>query len=185
MISLNQIKTGDLIELDGKPYRVLFSQHSKLGRGGAILRTKLKNLINGSILSKTFKGDTELDYAQLDKTTAQFLYSEGENYNFMDSQTYEQFTLTKAQIGKGADFLVEGAQISILSYDERPVSVDLPIKINLKVTDAEPGVKGDSATAPTKNITLESGAIIKGPIFIKEDDIVTIDIRTGKYVGRV
>lgn len=184
MIRLNQVKVGTLIELDNKPHQVLFAQHSKLGRGGAILRSKLKNLINGAIFDRTFKGEDKLEPAQLDRSEAQFLYREDDTFHFMDKQTFDQFSLSRNQIAKKADFLVDGADITILSYNEKPVSLDMAIKISLKVIEADPGVKRATASAVLKNATLESGAKIKVPAFIKAGDKIIIDTRDGKYVER-
>lgn len=185
LLKLNQVKSGALIQLDNKPYRVIFAQFSKLGRGGGILNLKLKGLADDVTISKTFKGEDKIEQAELDQTQAQFLYKKDNNFYFMDSQTFEQFSLSKDQIGLPAEFLVEGTQVNILLFNEKPVSCQLPIKMDLKVIHAEPGVRGDSATAPTKNAVLESGAKIKVPIFVKVGDVVRVDTRDGSYVERV
>jgi len=184
MLKLNQLKVGAIIELDGTPHQVLFAQHSKVGRGGAILRSKLKNLVSGTIIDKTFKGEDKLEQAQLDRSEAQFLYREDDIFHFMDKETYDQFILSREAIGKRADFLVDGTDITILSYNEKPVSIDMPIKIALKVTEADPEVKGATASAVLKNAKVESGANIKVPVFIKPGDKIVIDTRDGKYVER-
>jgi elongation factor P len=185
MFKLNQVKIGSLIELDNAPYQVLFAQHSKLGRGGAILRSKLKNLLTGAIIDKTFKGEDKLEEAQLDKSEALVLYKDKDQFHFMDQESFDQFSLTREQIGKKSDFLLDGAKITILSYNEKPISIDLPIKMDFKVIEADPGVKGATASAVLKNATLESGATIRVPVFIKEGDVIRIDTRDGKYVERV
>ncbi len=184
MLKLNQVKVGSMIELDGTPHQVLFAQHSKVGRGGAMLRSKLKNLVSGAIIDKTFKGEDKLEQAQLDRSKAQFLYREDNTFHFMDKETFDQFTLPRDAIGKKADFLVDGGDVTILSYNEKPVSVDMAIKISLKVTEADPAIKQATATAVTKNAKVESGANIKVPVFIKAGDKIIIDTRTGKYVER-
>jgi elongation factor P len=184
MLRLNQVKIGKIIELDGMPHQVLFAQHSKLGRGGAILRSKLKNLITGAIFDRTFKGEDKLDEASLDKSEAHFLYKDGDQFHFMDQESFEQFSLAREQIGKKSDFLLEGGKVTILSYDQKPISIDLPIKMDLKVIEADPDVRGNTASAVLKNAKIESGATIRVPVFIKEGDLIRIDTRNGKYVER-
>lgn len=184
MLRLNQIKVGTIVELDGQPYQVLFAQFSKLGRGGAILRSKIKNLVTGATIDKTFKGEEKLEQAQLDRSEAQFLYKDDDAFNFMDQESFEQFALDTEQIGKKADFMTEGGNVTILAYNEKPLSIDLPIKMNFKVTEADPNVKGNTASAILKNATIETGATIRVPVFIKPGDQIIIDTRDGKYVER-
>lgn len=184
MLSITNLKTGIVIDVDGVPFEVIKSQHTQLGRGGAILRTTLKNLITGANIEKTFKGDSKIASANISKNKAQFLYKEGTNYVFMDSSTFEQFNLNQQIIGNNTNFLTEGLTINIKYFNKQPINIELPIKMPFKVTQAEPAVKGDSVSAPTKNIVIETGLKLRVPLFIKVDDIILIDTRTGIYIER-
>jgi len=184
MYSLTNLKEGAIIELDGVPYQVIKSQHTQLGRGGAILRTTLKNLKSGATLEKTFKGEQKFAPAALDQIKSQFLYREGDNFIFMNSKNFEQFSLPSQSVGFAQNFLKEGNSVEILSFQGQPLKINLPLKIDLKVIEAEPGVKGNSATAPTKFATLETGYRIRVPLFIKKGDMVKIDTRDGSYIER-
>jgi len=185
MLTINDLKIGTKVNFNGEPYVVVFSQHSKLGRGGGMMRTKLRNLITGTILEKTFAGAEKLEEAELETKKAQFLYKDHEQYYFMDSATFEQFALPKKQLGHLADFLKEGAEVDIIYFNEKPININLPIKITLEVTYTEPGFRGNTATNVLKPATLETGAQIQVPIFIKEGDKIVVDTRTGEYVERI
>ncbi len=184
MLSINDLKIGTKIIFNGAPYQVVFSQHSKLGRGGGILRSKIKNLIDGSTIDHTFSGAEKIEPAELETKKAQFLYGDGENFNFMDSASFEQFILSKKQIGDLAKFLKENSDVDLLYFDDEPINIQLPIKISLKVTYTEPGFKGNTASTVTKPATLETGAQVNVPLFIKENDNIVLDTRTGEYVER-
>lgn len=184
MLSINVLKPGTKIIFNGMPHRVISAEHSKLGRGGGILRTKIKNLISGTILEKTFAGAEKIEEAELETKKAQFLYKDDTGYHFMDSSNFEQFTLTKSQLGKTANFLKEGAEIDILYFSEKPINIQLPIKITLEVAYTEPGFRGNTASTVTKPATLETGAQIQVPLFIKTGDKIVLDTRTGEYVER-
>jgi len=185
MLSLNDLKLGRVISLNNEPYQVVFYQHIKVARGGAVAKTKLKNLITGATLDKTFSGSDKIDEADLERSKANFLYQNNDSYTFMDNQSYEQFELERETIGLQADFLKEGQTVDTMIYQGKPVSIKLPIKIELKVVESPPGVKGDTAGSATKMITLETGKQIKAPLFINQDEIIRVNTETGEYVERV
>ena len=160
-------------------------EHSKLGRGGAILRSKIKNLLTGAVLDMTFKGNEKFDEAEMSRSKATFTYKAGEKYNFMDSSNFEQFDLPRDVIGREADFLCESIKVDVLSWNDKPINIDLPNKVDLKVVEAPPAIKGNSAGAVTKQVVLESGAKINAPIFVKQGDLVKVNTQTGEYVERV
>lgn len=184
MLTINDLKIGTKVTFEGAPYVVIFAQHSKQGRAGGIMRTKLRNLISGAIIEKTFAGAEKLEAADLQTKKAQFLYKDSSGYHFMKSTDFEQFSLTAEQLSKLADFLKEGEEIDILYYNDLPINVNLPIKIILEVTYTEPGFKGNTASTVTKPATLETGAQVNVPLFIKNGNKIVIDTRTGEYVER-
>jgi len=185
MLSLSEIKTGKKILWEGDPYTVLFDQHSKMGRAGAVLRTKLKNLKTGAIVNKTFQGSEKVDWAEIDEQTAQFLYQEDKLFYFMNSQTFEQFSLSEEIIGENRLFLKEGAEIKVFYFENNPINIQLPIKIELKVIEAPPAIKGNTVDGGSKQVILETGAKVTTPLFIKTGDILRINTETGTYVERV
>lgn len=182
---MTDLKTGVVIDMDGSPFMVVDYQHSKMGRGGAVMRTKLRNLITNALIDTTFKGSDKFEEAPLDRHVCTYLYAEVDRYVFMDCLNFEQFNLTKSQIGEKASFLKEGCEIQILFYNELPVSVDLPIKVELLVTQAEPGIRGDTAQGGSKPATLETGATITVPLFVKIGDVIRVNTVDGSYVERV
>jgi len=185
MLSLTGVKVGTKIELEGDPFEIVYREHSKIGRGGAVLRTKMKNLRTGNVISRTFQGNEMLQEADLSLNKAQYLYKEENSLYFMDEKTFEQFSLSRTQLGDSAKFLKEGTTVNILIFKGEPVNVDLPIKINLKVVEAPPALRGNTADGGTKQVKLETGHNISVPLFIKQDDLVKINTRDGKYVERV
>lgn len=185
MLSISDLQVGTFFIYNGAPHQLVYREHSKLGRGGAILRSKIKNLLSGAIVDITFKGNDKFDEAAMSRSKAQFTYPEGDKYNFMDMATFEQFELSKSQIGTQADFLKEGVEVDVLSWNNKPININLPFKVDLKVVEAPPAIKGNSAGAVTKIVVLESGAKINAPIFIKAGDIVKVNTETGDYVERV
>lgn len=184
MLNINDLKVGTKILYNNAPYVVVSAQHSKLGRGGGIMRTRLRNLIDGTIIEKTFAGAEKLEPAELETKKAQFLYHDEAGYYFMDSATFEQFLLDKKKLGRLADFLKDGADVDIIYFDNKPINIQLPIKITLEISYTEPGFRGNTATNVLKPATLKTGAQVQVPIFIKEGDKIVIDTRTGKYVER-
>ncbi|MDP2708834.1 MAG: elongation factor P [bacterium] len=184
MLSLNEIKIGSLLKINEEPYAVIKADHHKMGRGGAVLKTKLKNLINGNILERTFQGNDKADEASTDTKKANYLYKADGEASFMDNENYEQFSLPLEQIGDKIKFLKEGTDVDILYFQHNPVALKLPIKVSLKVISAPPGVKGNSAGNVTKTVELETGAELAVPMFVNEGDIVIVNTDTGEYVGR-
>ena len=185
MIKVTDLRQGRLISLNNLPHEILSYSHSKLSRGGAIVKTKLKNLKSGSIIDKTFKGEERVLETQLDFANCQFLYSSGEDYYFMDSKSFNQFSLSRAKLNNKASFLKEGSEIKIAFQDNEPISINLPIKINFEVTDTEPGVRGNTASQATKKAVIETGFKLQVHLFIKKRDIIKIDTRDGRYLERV
>ena len=184
MLSLNDIKSGTVIELENAPYEVVKYQHSKMGRGGAVLRTTLKNLLTGSNIERTFHGEEKFEEADITKGKAQFLYQDGDDYTFMDVTSFEQFPISRAILGQDVYYLVEGQDIEVRYYQGRPINISLPAKMKFKVTEADPAVKGDTVTNPSKNAKIETGLSIRVPMFIKVGDTVVIDTRSGSYIER-
>lgn len=185
MLDLSEIKLGKIIVINDQPYKVVSTQHSKQARSGAVLRTKLKNLVNGSMIEKTFSGSDKAEEASLEKTKASFLYSDGENYNFMDQETFEQFSFSKDDIGEQVQFLRDGTIVDILKFNGKSVNISLPTKMEFKVVSAPPGIKGDTAGSATKQVTIETGAQIKCPLFVNEGDVIRVNTETSDYVERV
>lgn len=184
MLNLSEIKTGKNILWEDQPYLVLHHEHSKTGRAGAVLRTKLKNLLTGGVVDKTFQGSEKVYAADMSKAKAQYLYQEGENYVFMDNESYEQFFLSKEILGQSSMYLVEGTEVTILQFNGQPVNMELPIKMTFTVTDAPPGIKGDSVSGGDKVVTVETGLKVTTPLFVKTGDRIIINTEQGTYVSR-
>ncbi len=184
MLSINDLKVGATVTLDGAPYQVVKAQHSRMGRGGAVMRTTLKNLITGNNVERTFHGDDKIEGADLSKRKAQYLYQDGGGYVFMDSTTFDQFTLDSSLIGFVSNFLKEGQEVELLTFQDNPITINLPTKMPFKVIDSEPAVKGDTANNPMKNATLETGLAVRVPMFVATGDSIIVDTRDGSYVER-
>jgi len=184
MLSLSEIKLGKLIQIAGEPYVVIKAEHHKMGRGGAVLKTKLRNLINGNVLEKTFQGNDKAEEAETEKRKANFMYKDENAAYFMDNESYEQFDLPLEQIGEKVKFLKEGTDVDTLYFENRPVAMDLPVKMKFKVVSAPPGVRGNSAGSVTKQVELETGATIAAPLFIEEGETIVVNTDTGEYVER-
>lgn len=183
---MNDLKLGSVITLESEPYIIQKTQHVQMGRGGAILRTKLKNLISGNVLEKTFKAGDKFEEADLSRSKANFLYREDENFYFMDNNSFEQFALVKDQVGEISNYVKEDSEVEILNYDGKPVSAHLPSKVELKVTTAPPGVRGNTAQGNvTKPATLETGYTVQVPLFVEVGDTIRVNTETGEYVERV
>ncbi len=185
MISTAEFRNGARLELDGEPYYIVEFQHVKPGKGGAFVRTKLKAYRTGSVIDRTFRSGERFEEPDLEERTMQFLYATGDAYTFMDTETFEQFTYDKQQLGENADLLKENVVAKILIYDHQPIAVELPIFIELKVVDADPGVRGDTASGGTKPAVVETGAVIKVPLYLEVGEVIKIDSRTREYVERV
>jgi elongation factor P len=185
MLGITDLKTGVTFDMNGDPIIVLDYQHSKMGRGGAVLRTKLRNLKTGATFDQTFKASDKFEEAPLERKSCQYLYQEGDGFVFMDNATFEQFTLSADVVGEKARFLKEGGEFQIIYYEDSPVSVVFPIKMEFEVTHTEPGVKGDTAQGGSKPATLETGAVVTVPLFVKIGDIIRVNTDEGTYVERV
>jgi len=185
MLTISDIKLGTVITHSGQPYVVIAADHHKMGRGGANLKTKLKNLITGNNLEITYSGGDKAQEADTERSKADFLYKENDKCYFMDNANYEQFELDKEIIGSPADFLKEGLTVDVLIFEGKPVSIKLPIKVELEVKETPPGIKGDTAGAAMKTATLETGKEIRVPLFVNQGDIVRVNTETEEYVERV
>ncbi len=185
MVSVNDFKRGMVIKLDGDIYSVLEYQHVKPARGGAFVRSKLKSLTRGSIIDKTFKGGEKVEDVRIESKQMQYLYDEGDSLVFMDTESYEQESVSKEYVGDILNYIRESDTVSIAFYEGKPISIEPPTFVELEVVYAEPGVRGDTATNVTKPVKVETGAEVKVPLFINQGDIIKIDTRTGEYVERV
>lgn len=184
MVSVNDFKTGLTIEVDGEIFTVLDFQHVKPGKGAAFVRSKLKNLRNGNIVERTFRAGEEVDRAHVENRQMQYLYNAGDEYTFMDNETFDQITLHRSQIEWELNFLLENMNVMISSYQGEILGIQLPTSVDLKVVETEPGVRGNTATGATKNAKLETGLNVQVPLFINEGDVLSIDTRDGKYLSR-
>lgn len=183
-LTITDLKKGTVFKLDGTPYKVVEYGQKVMGRGGSIVNVKIKSLIDGKVLDKTFKGNEQLDSADMSRVDATYLYSEGKSYFFMDDTNFQQFDLSEDDIADNKNYLKEGDYIQIQLFEGRPIAVELPKNLPFKVTYTEDVVKGDTATNILKDATIETGLVIKVPPFIKQGDIVRVDTRTGAYLER-
>ena len=184
MITSNDFRPGVTIEIDGQVWQVVEFQHVKPGKGAAFVRTKLKNVINGGVVERTFRPTEKFPAARIDRVDMQYLYADGDLYNFMDVNTYEQIALSSDVVGDALKFVKENETVKVCSYNGKVFSVEAPLFVELEITDTEPGFKGDTATGATKPATLETGAQINVPLFVNQGDRVKIDTRTGEYLSR-
>ena len=185
MISTSDFRKGIKIEYKGAPHEIIDYQHHKMGRGGAIIRTKLKNMITGSIFDDSFKGGEKFKSPGLEEKSMQYLYNDGDQYHFMDNESYEQIPLTGEQLGDARRFLKENMDVKILFYKGSPIAVDVPMFVELAIVKTDPGVKGDTARGGNKPALLESGITVKVPFHLNEGDIIKLDTRTSEYIERV
>jgi elongation factor P len=184
MISSNEFKTGVTIELDNDVYTIVEFQHVKPGKGAAFVRTKLKNVKTGGVVERKFNAGEKVPKAHVERREMEYLYKDGDHYVAMDNESYEQSSLTEAQIGDGVKWLKENMKLGVLFFNGTVIGVDIPNTVQLKVTQTEPGVRGDTATGGSKPATLETGATVNVPFFVNEGDVLIIDTRTGSYVQR-
>jgi elongation factor P len=184
MYSTADFRKGLRIEWEGKPFLIVEFQHVKPGKGGAFVRTKLKNLINGRVIDQTFRSGEKVGRPDLEEKEMQYLYREGDKLIFMDNNSYDQVEMTRDQVGDPAQFLQENINVKVLYYKQQPLGVELPTFVELLVTATDPGIKGDTASGGSKPATLETGAVIQVPLFIAEGDKLRIDTRTGEYIER-
>lgn len=184
MLDISSIKTGRKIVLDGTPYAVTYHEHSKTGRAGAVLRTKIRNLITGAVQEKTFQSSEKVEEADISKSKAQHLYNDGDNYYFMDLESYDQFPIATEILGDTALFLTEELEVTLLNFNGNPIAIEPPIKITLEVTEAPPGLKGDTQSGGDKLVTTETGLKVTTPLFVETGDRIIINTETSTYVSR-
>lgn len=184
MISTSELKKGITIELEGTLYQILDWQHIKVGRGSAQVRLKLRDIRAGHTIERTFQAGEKFPRARLDRNTVQFLYNDGDLYYFMDSESFEQSTLSLEQVGDAINYLKEGMTLDILTYKDEPINLELPNSVELEVVETDPGFRGNTATASNKPAKLETGITIQVPLFVDKGDIVRVDTRTGVYLER-
>ncbi len=184
MISTSDLKKGLTIEFEGQPCNIIDWQHVKIGRGGAIVRLKLRNLRTGSIFDRTCDAGDKFRRLYLDKSTVTYQYQDGDQYHFMDTSTYDDIVLTGEQLGEARNYLIDNLELAIVRFNDEPISVELPEKVVLRVTYTEPGFKGDTATGGTKPATTETGLVVQVPLFIANGDLIRVNTSTGAYVER-
>ena len=184
MYQPTDLKKGVVCQIDGKPFRVIEYSQKVMGRGGSIVNVKLKNLIDGSVIPKTFKGQDKIERAEVSNKTVQYLYSDGDTFHFMDPETFEQFELSADIVDTASGFLKEGDQLNLQFFGDKVINVELPKNTYLEVTYAEDVVKGDTTSSVLKDATLETGITVKVPAFIKTGDIISVDTTTGEYRER-
>ncbi|MBU1202850.1 elongation factor P [Patescibacteria group bacterium] len=184
MLSLSDLKLGRVIDINDEPYQVVFTQHIKVARGGAVVKTKLKNLVNGNTLEKTFSGSDSIAEADIERRKANFLYKQENDFFFMDNESFEQFQFNIDSLGDMVKYLIDGQTVDVLMFNDKPVAVDLPAKVTLEVKSAPDGVKGNSSGAATKTVVLETGAEVRTPLFVKSGDKIVVNTETGEYVER-
>ena len=184
-IDTSQFKNGLKVEIDGSPFVMIYFQHVKPGKGGAFVRTKVKNLLTGKVLDRTFRSGEKLPEADVEEKKMQYLYQDGEDRIFMDTETYDQTPMSEKVLGDSKKFLMENETVEVLFWRGSPVNVELPPFIEAMVSQCDPGLKGDTASNVTKPATIETGAVVAVPLFIKEGEKIRIDTRTGEYSERV
>ena len=185
MISAGDFRNGITIELEGNVFQIIEFQHVKPGKGAAFVRTKLKNIKNGGVVEKTFRPTEKCPQARIDRKDMQYLYADGDMFNFMDVETYEQIALSKDEIGDALKFVKENEMVKMLSHNGQVFSVEPPLFVELEITDTEPGFKGDTATGASKPAIVETGAQVSVPLFVEIGEKIKIDTRTGEYLSRV
>ncbi len=185
MYDTSDIRKGLKIQIDGEPYTVVDFQFVKPGKGTAFTRTRIKNLLTGAVLDKTYRSGEKLEPANVEEKQMQYLYREGDNFYFMDTTSYEQLFISAEDLGDDALYLTENTNVAMLVFNERPVGITLPNFVELEVTHTEPGMKGDTASGATKPATLSTGAVINVPLFVETGDVLKIDTRTRAYIERV
>ena len=184
-VDTSQFRNGLKLELDGNPFTITYFQHVKPGMGGAFVRTKLKNLLNGKVVDRTFRSGEKMQEADIEENSMQYLYHDGQDLVFMDAESYEQIPIGGDVLGDAVNYLLENMKVEVLFWKGKPVNIGLPNYIEAKVTKSDPGVKGDTSSGATKPATIESGATLQAPLFIGEGDVIRVDTRTGDYSERV
>jgi elongation factor P len=185
MATTNDLRNGMVLNLDGNLMSVVEFQHVKPGKGGAFVRTKLKNILTGSVVDKTFRAGEKVEEARVEKRPMQFLYSDGDNLHLMDNQTYEQTSVPADLVGERVKFAKEGMDLSVAWYEGRILSAEVPMFVELEIVETDPGVRGDTAQGGTKPATLEGGAVVMVPLFVEKGTVIKVDTRTSTYIERV
>lgn len=185
MISAGDFRNGVTLEIEGNVYQILEFQHVKPGKGAAFVRTKLKNIINGGVVEKTFRPTEKFPAARIDRVDMQYLYSDGDLFHFMNTETYDQIALNSDDVGDALKFVKENEMVKICSHNGNVFAVEAPLFVELEITDTEPGFKGDTATGATKPATVETGAVVNVPLFVETGNKIKIDTRSGEYLSRV
>ena len=184
MATTNDLKNGMTLNLDGQLWNVIEFQHVKPGKGGAFVRTKMRSVLSGKVVEKTFNAGVKVEVAQVDKRDMQYLYKDGEDFMFMDSTNYDQISISKQTVGDAVDYLLENADVIVAMHEGNPLFIELPASVELKITYTEPGLQGDRSSGGTKPATVETGITVQVPLFIKQDEKVLVDTRSGAYLGR-
>ncbi len=184
MIDAGDLRNGSVFERDGQLFVCVGYSHMKMGRGTAQVRARLRNIKTGAITDETFRPEQRFTRARIDKRNMQYLYSDGDQYHFMDTTTYDQVALAEAALGDALRYLKENAEITVLSYEDQPIGVELPTSVELEVTNTDPGFKGDTATGASKPATVETGLALQVPLFVNQGDRIKVDTRTGEYMER-
>ena len=184
-VDTSQFRNGLKLEIDGQPNTITYFQHVKPGKGGAFVRTKLKNLLNGKVVERTFRSGEKLEEADIEEKSMQYLYHDGQELIFMDAQSYDQIPIGGDVLGNAVNYLLENMEVEVLFWRGKPVNIGLPNYVEAKVKKSDPGLKGDTSSGATKPATIESGATLQVPLFIEEGDVIRVDTRTGEYSERV
>lgn len=185
MISAGDFRNGVTLEIEGNVFQIVEFQHVKPGKGAAFVRTKLKNIINGGLVERSFRPTEKFPQARIDRKDMQYLYADGDLYNFMDTETYDQISLSKEEVGDAMKFVKENEMVKVCSHNGNVFAVEPPLFVELEITETEPGFKGDTATGATKPAIVETGAKVNVPLFVEQGETIKIDTRTGEYLSRV
>ena len=185
MISAGDFRNGVTLEIEGNIYQIIEFQHVKPGKGAAFVRTKLKNIINGGVVEKTFRPTEKFPQARIDRVDMQYLYNDGDLYNFMNNETYDQIAIDKDTVGDSLKFVKENENVKVCSYNGSVFAIEPPLFVELEITETEPGFAGNTAQGATKPATVETGAVVYVPLFVNQGDVIKIDTRTGEYLSRV
>ena len=184
MATTNDLKNGMTLNLDDQLWNVIEFQHVKPGKGGAFVRTKMRSVLSGKVVEKTFNAGVKVEVASVEKRNMQYLYRDGEDFMFMDSTNYDQISVSKQTVGEAVDYLLENAGVVVAMHEGNPLFIEMPASVELVITYTEPGLQGDRSSGGTKPATVETGITIQVPLFIKQDERVLVDTRTGAYLGR-
>ncbi|MFQ5947647.1 MAG: elongation factor P [Acidimicrobiia bacterium] len=184
MISTNDVRPGMALHLEDGLFQIVEYQHVKPGKGKAFVRMKLKNLESGAVLDRTFRADENVRLAVIDRRDFQFLYRDDLAFHFMDGETFAQITIPGPEVGDAAQYIADGTEVQLAMYQGRPIGIDLPASVELRVTSAEPAVKGDRVSGAAKPVTVETGLVVQAPLFVEKGDVIKVDTRTGDYLAR-